>query len=242
MILDIIIIAFFLIFVIIGIKRGAARTLLNLVALGVSVFLASVFGSAFAQWIYNSFFQSGIVQSLNSAMTASGASDSLQSALDAIPDYVYSALSFAGITKDSLLSQTEHAASSSQTEIAQTIEGIISPVLTSIISFFTVIILFLLLMILLKFLIKFILNIFELPGLHMLNRMAGAVLGFAEGVIFTYLIIVLLKLVLPFAGEDFIITQQLINESIIFRAMYGLDIFSGISQLSSSVSMLTGKR
>lgn len=239
MVLDIIIVAFFLIFVIIGIKSGAAKTLLKLVGTLLAVFLASSFGSVIAKWIYEGFFQKGIINSINTAIEQSGTGDALQSVANSLPDLVYNALSLLGISKESLISQTENAANASQATISQTFEGIISPVLTSIISFFVIIILFILLSVLFKFLIRLLLNVFELPVLHTVNRLLGGVLGALEGVAVVYLMILLIRLILPFAGDDFFITEQLINQSVLFKAMYNIDIFGGITQLINGTKSLT---
>lgn len=241
MILDIIIIAMFLLFVIIGLKRGAAKTLLNLVGIVLAVFLSANFGSLLSEWIYKGFFQKGITQSIHTAIEQGG-TDAFNNAVNSLPDFIYSLLSCFGVSKDYLYSLTENASASSQSVISQTIEGVISPILTSIISFFVIIILFILLMVLFKLLIKMLLGVFELPVLHMLNRTLGGILGALEAVAIVYLLVILTKLIIPFSGNEFFITQQLINESVIFKAIFDLNIFNSITQLSNSVTLITSNR
>lgn len=239
--LDLIIILLFIVFVIIGIKRGAIKTLLTLVSVWLSVFLSSVLGSNIAQWVYDAFFKNGIIEGVNNTLTQTGAADSVEKTLESIPDVVFNALSAFGITKDSLLSQTEGAVDSAQISVSNAVEGVISPILTSIISFFLIIILFILLIVLFKFILKLVNGLFELPILNMFNKAAGGVLGAIEGVALIYLFAVLIKIVLPFTGEDFFITQQMIDESIIFKTIYDINIFSNITELSEKAKELTLK-
>lgn len=239
--LDLIIILLFVIFVLIGIKRGAIKTLLNLVSVWLAVFLSSVLGSGIAQWIYDVCFKNGITQGINNTLSQTGTAYTVENAIDSIPDFVFNALSAFGVTKDSLLSQTEGTVSSAQSSISNAVEGIISPILTSIISFFLIIILFILLLVLFKFLIKLISGLFELPVLHFFNKVLGGVLGAIEGVAFVYLLVVLIKIILPFTGEDFFITQLMIDESIIFKTLYDINIFSSITATSEKAAELTLK-
>lgn len=237
--LDLIIVLLFVLFLLIGIKRGAIKTLLNLVSVALSVFLSCVLGSNIAGWTYDVFFKNGIIQGVENTISQTGAADAVKKAINSIPDFIFNAISVFGVTKDSLLSETEGAVSSTQTGITNAIESVISPVLTSIISFFLIIILFILFIVLFKFLIRLINSLFELPILHMFNKALGGVLGIIEGAVFVFLFVVLIKIVLPFTGDDFFITQQMINESIIFKAMYDLNIFNNIWAISKKASELT---
>lgn len=239
MILDVIILAFFLLFVIIGYKRGAAKTLLSVVCIGAAVFLASAFGSDVSNLIYDGFFKESIVESVNAATAQSGEAVT-ESAVNGLPDYVYSALSHFGIEKEALLKEADSGVTGLQSTVCSAVEEAVRPVIISIISFFTVIILFLLLMIAFKLLSKLILKLFELPGLNFINRLSGGVLGLAEGVVFVYLLVVLIKLFVPLTGDGLVITPQMIDESLIFKAMYSLCVFSDIEQLCGSVSKLIG--
>lgn len=237
--LDLIIILLFAVFVLIGIKRGAVKTLLNLAGTVLAVFLSTVLGSNIAQWMYDVFFKNGIIQSINNTLAETGAAQTVENAISSIPDAVFDALSIFGISKDSLLYQTENTVTSAQSSVSSVVEGVISPILTSIISFFLIIIFFILLLVLFKFLIKLINGIFNLPILHMFNKIFGGVLGVIEGAVIIYLLVLLVKIILPFTGEDFFITQQMINDSIIFKGMYNLNIFNNITELSARVSKLT---
>lgn len=238
MMLDLIILAFFLLFVIIGLKRGAVKTLLGFVCVGVSVFIASAFSAQVSQWIYGSFFKEGIINSVDTAVSGSVSGDAAQSAVNGLPDYVYSALSHFGIEKSALLTQTNRGVTAAQSAVSVAVEEAVSPVILSVINFFAVIILFLLCMIALKLLSRLVLRLFELPGLSLINRLCGGILGFAEGFVFVYLIIVLIKLFVPLTGDGIVITPLMIDESVLFKTMYNLDIFADIELICDSVSAL----
>ncbi len=239
MILDLIILAIILIFVIIGTARGAAKTLFNLIGLGLSVYLAAVLGPAAADWIYTVFFRGGIVSGLENAMGSVAQGASVTDALNALPDYVFSVLSPFGVTKESLTMQAATAAADSKAAAVNAVESVIKPALCAIISFFVIIILFILFIIIIKFIIRLVLKLFELPGLHFINRFFGLILGVFEGIIFAYLIVLLYGIISPLCADTSFVTPELIEQSIIFKSMYSFNIFNGIRNITDSLQALS---
>ena len=64
MILDIILIAIAAVLVIIGIRRGIARTLLNLLSVAVSGVLAYFVSKIAANWVYSSYISQTVTKSV----------------------------------------------------------------------------------------------------------------------------------------------------------------------------------
>lgn len=240
MILDIIIIAILFLFVIIGTVKGGVKTIFSLAGLCLSVFFASLFGPSLSQWIYTVFFQKGIVNGVQSAVSGAVSGSATADIANALPDYVYSVLSTFGITKESFVQQASGIAADSQNAAVNAVEGLLKPVLCSIISFFVIIILFILFLIAMKLLTRLILRLFELPGLHLINGLFGCILGAAEGLVFVYLLVLLYKLISPFGTDVSFITPELIEQSVIFKSMFNLNIFNGITDLSGSLGAVFG--
>lgn len=225
MILDILLLAFFLLFLIIGIKRGAARTLLNLTGMVLASFLSSSLGSMLAKWIYENGFKQGILDSFSGALEKSGAADAVQTVLDSLPPQLTGFLSVFGVNKESLINDSQSAMNNASKSAAEAVEGVIGSAVTSVISFFVIILLFFLLLILFKMLIRLVVHAFELPVLRQLNGILGGILGAAEGVIFLFLLIMLIQLLMPVVSLPWL-TPELIEQSNLFKFLYHLDIFS----------------
>lgn len=225
MVLDIIVVAIIATLVIVGMCSGAIKTLFNLIGVLVAIIGAFILGNALSVWVYSTFFKPSILDGINSSIEQNGATQAIDNIINSIPDYIYNALSVTGVTKQSLLSDTQSMADTAQGSIAGSIEMVIGPIITSIISFFVIILLFLLLMIAIKFLVRIINLAFQLPILHTVNRALGAVLGFFEGVAVVYLLILLVKIILPSLGDEFFINRQMIDESVLFKAFYSFQLF-----------------
>lgn len=225
MILDILLIVFILLFLIIGIKRGAARTLLNLTGMVLAAFLASSFGSLLAKWIYENGFKQGILDSFSGALEQSGAADAVQNVLSSLPPQLIGFLSVFGVNRESLITDSQNAMTTASKGAAEAVESVIGSAITSVISFFVIILLFLLLFIVFKMLIRLVVHAFELPILRQLNGILGGILGVVEGIIFLFLLIMLMQLLLPVMNPSWL-TPELIEQSYLFKFLYHLDIFS----------------
>ena len=225
MILDIIILVIIAALAFIGLSRGAIKTLFNLLGLILSMVLSFILGNLVSAWIYSTFFKRGIIDNINATIEQEGAVNAVQSIINSIPNYIYNALSETGVTKETLLKNTQAVANDAQASVANSLEGVIGPLITTIISFFVIIVLFILLMILVKFLARILHTVFQLPLLHTINRTLGLFLGFAEGLAVVYLLVLLAKIILPYMNDDFFINQQLINESMIFKSLYDFNLF-----------------
>ncbi len=225
MVLDIIVLVIIVSLAIFGLSRGAIKTLLNLVGLILAIILSFVLGNVASSWIYTTFFKPNILDSINATIEQEGAVNAVESIINSIPEYIYNALSGTGVTKQSLLADTQAVANDAQASVANSLESVIGPLITAIISFFVIIVLFIILMIAIKFLVRIINTVFQLPLLHTINRALGLILGLGEGLAVAYLLIMLAKIIMPYMGDDFFINPNTINESIIFKSLYQFNLF-----------------
>ena len=225
MILDIIVLVIIIALTVLGMSRGAFKTLFNLIGVVLAIILSFIFGNIASNWIYVTFFKPNIINSFNATIEQEGAVKAVESIVNSIPDYIYNALSGSGVTKESLLADTKAVADNAQASVANSLEKVISPVITAIISFFVIIVLFILLMVLIKFFVRILNTVFQLPLLHTINRMFGLFLGLAEGLAVVYLLVMLAKIIMPYMGDEFFINYSLINESMIFKWFFQLKLF-----------------
>lgn len=225
MILDIIILVIIIALAVLGMSRGFFKTLFNLIGVVLAIILSFVFGNLASNWIYTAFFKPNILNSINATIEQEDTAQAVESIINSIPDFIYNALSGTGVTKESLLTDTQAVADNAQASVANSLEKVIGPLITAIISFFVIIIFFILLMILIKFFVRIINTVFQLPLLHTINRVFGLILGLGEGLAVVYLLVMLAKIIMPYMGDDFFINQTSINESMLFKCFLEFKLF-----------------
>ena len=96
MITDIIIIAVIVLFTAIGVKRGLAKTLLNLAGLFVTAISAYYLSSFLSQLIYDSFLKQTVINNIQQMVEQNGIDYALSNCLEAVPQWINGILSFIG--------------------------------------------------------------------------------------------------------------------------------------------------
>ena len=203
MISDILIFLTIVLFFFIGIRRGAARTLLNLAAAVISSVLSHWISSAIAEGIYNTFIRQAVLNNLQSAISQQGEQFAAQHSVQALPDGMRNLLGgfsgLFGVTPEQL--QGRLVPSTQQTaQLAQTIEEPLHGLCVMLITVLISIVLFFIFLLLFKLLIRFVLGLFELPVIRQLNKILGAVFGLAEGFLLVLIAINIVHVVLSYAN------------------------------------------
>ena len=93
MIIDIIIVAVILLFTVLGVWRGIARTLLNLVGMIVNMLLSRWLSNGLALWIYAAFIKPSVTASLEEQIMKNGFSEAVAKSLEAVPQWLDSIIS-----------------------------------------------------------------------------------------------------------------------------------------------------
>ncbi len=231
MIYDIITIALIVIFLIVGIRRGAARTLVgivaNIVGYTVSVYLAKLT----AAYIYSSMIENTIIQSVSDSVTTIS-DNAMDTLFGSVPEFFRQLFGTTGDDMHAALSDTVGDLSSAA---AATVETAVKPTVMGILSFLLTLLFFVLVMFLLRrFAIRPILKLFKLPVLSGINRFFGGVLGVVEGLVIVSIIAFLLHLVLPYiSSASGIFNESTIYNSYIFYHFYSGNIFTALTSLIS---------
>ena len=203
MISTIIIILFFILFIFIGYRRGAAVTLLNLIAVIVASALATFLSHAAAQAIYANFMRAAVVDKIQGFVTQNGSQFAAENSLKALPDSIGGALSFfaklCGTTTEQiqgrLVPSTQQAS-----QLVGTIEKPLGDICVFFIGLLLSVIFFIILIIVFKLLISLIRGVFELPVIRTVNRVFGALLGALEGVVIIFCLVNVLYVILSYTN------------------------------------------
>ena len=227
MVYDIILLAIVILFVIIGVRKGAAASLAGMLTAFVSYTAATFFGKLIAVNVYQLFLRQTIHDTVTNGVSAFG-TETLNDSLNSMD---FSSIDFFGV-QDGLKSwvgdqMTEPIADISNSA-GQTAETVMEPIVVSILSFFITIILFFIIWILLrKLVMPLVLKVFKIPVIKQVNALLGGVIGLVEAVLLACMLAYLLRLIIPQISTDFwLLKEETIYSSFIFKHLYDGNIFS----------------
>lgn len=232
MILDIIIVAFIAILVIVGIKRGIAATLLNLLSVAAAGLLAYIGSKLVAGWIYSAFISRTVTESVSETVSNSAQNAEIisQEAIDNLPDFIKGLLSAFGIQTDAFNDSAAQAVQNNSDALAKTVDDTISPVVISVLSVVLLVVMFIVFLIICKFIARRLVRLFDLPVISAVNRLLGGTLGFLEGAAICLVAILACRVLLPYTAEP-LITPEMIDQSIIFKAVYYSDFMNSAAMI-----------
>ncbi len=242
MLYDIVILIIIAIFIIVGARRGAAKTLLSAVALLLSVVL-SVFASKFlAELIFDGFIRGYIEGIITTVVEGTGIGDTVAAAsevVSALPGVFISVLSFFGMGIEALEGVCADAFATEGADATQTILSTIEPAITGLITVIIGIILFIILFFISQKIASVMAKAFELPLVRVANYLAGGILGMLQGVLVVTIIIFIFKLLLPiFSNEWTFLSQEYMEGSYIFSLIYSGKLLSTLQEFIYGISQL----
>lgn len=205
MIVDIIIIAIIVLFVIIGVKRGLAKTILNLAGLVLTAVSAYYISSFLSQLFYDMFIKQTVITNTQQIIEQNGIDYAVSNCLEAVPRWINGIISFIvgafGINLNEFQNQITVPANISSSA-SQVIESVLAPVVTSVLSIILVIILFIIILIIVKKLVKLVLRIFNIPVIKQINQFLGGIFGLAEGLLIVFIAVNIISMVAGFSNPD----------------------------------------
>ena len=203
MITDIIIAAVVVLFTVIGVKRGLAKTLLNLAGLVVTAISAYYLSSFLSQLIYDAFLKQTIITNIQQIIEQNGIGYALSNCLEAVPQWINGILSFiVGIFGMSLSEYQNQLALSSDfsSSTSQAVENVLAPVVTSVFGMLLLIVLFIIILIIVKKLVKLISKVFNIPVIKQINQLLGGIFGLSEGLLIVFIAVNIFTVVTEFSN------------------------------------------
>lgn len=227
MIYDVILVLIFIGFIIFNTMRGASRSLAGILISIASFISASFLGKFISFKIYDAMLRPAV----NNAVTSSVSNvtdNAVSKAIEALPSWLSGLVKTSGVDisgfLDGKLSGTAEAAGNAVNEA-------IRPIAVDVMTCLMTLVLYLLIHLLLsRFLARPLLRVFRLPVIRTLDRLLGAVLGFANAFLIVSLLAYLLKLLIPHIGsQSGILNESTIYNSFIFYHFYSGNIFTAIT-------------
>lgn len=234
MLYDILLIGIVALSVIVGYKKGAAKTILSMAAIIVAVVLSVIVSRMLSTVIYDAFFKESLQNKVESALengVVGSVADTTVDVVSALPGLIVGAMSYFGMPQSAFEDYCCDAISQQETAAAVVITEKLSPVVTGLIALVLSIVLFIGLYFLLRLLIKPVSKIFKLPIIRKPDSFLGGLIGFVKGIVWILVFATLIKLIIPFIPSQWsFLSEDAIEKSYIFSYVYSGGLLSNIKQ------------
>jgi len=229
-VLDIILICAVIICVYMGYKKGFVKSVMSLLSFVIAYFMARTFSPPLSARLYSGWikpnFTAAIADKLDNFLSPSVNLDRLVQ--DREPGFV-SMIEGYGVKIPDVNKWLSDAVSSGAADIKKYVaENLAEPVAAGISDFLAFAAVFTASLILLKILTALINRAAKLPGLNMLNKIGGTVVGGCYGAAFCYIFVLLVYFALPFLASNSppIVTREIIDETIFFKWFLNNPLFN----------------
>ena len=227
--LDILTIAVIFVFVIIGYKKGIARTALSFMTTLVSVMISIFLSNPIAEKIYDTAVKPSLTSKIESAVktaATSGEKTLIDEILKTLPNPIRNSLPNFSITNEKLNS----AISSS----AQTVEGVLRPVIVSFMTYIICFILFIAISITARIVINIICDKMDVVTKGVIDSFFGSLVGLIEGFLIVTALTFILHIALPHIKEPpQLLSDETISQSYVFKRIYDSDILVELIEMTS---------
>ena len=181
---DAIIVVIFLLFIILGVKRGFVRSVLDLVGTLAAMLVSMWFSGIAAQWVFSTFLQESLTRQIAEALQAAPAADAAEAVLSVVPEILRGGLEAFGITSDAI----NQAVAGTSGQAAAAVVAVLSPMVVPVLRGLFALVLFVFLLVIFRILSGVVCRIFRLPVLRQLDKGLGILLGVAQAALITVLL------------------------------------------------------
>lgn len=181
---DAVIVVIFLLFIILGVKRGFVRSVLDLVGTLAAMLVSMWFSGIAAQWVFSTFLQESLTRQIAEALQSAPAADAADAVLSVVPEILRGGLEAFGITSDAI----NQAVAGTSGQAAAAVVAVLSPMVVSVLRGLFALVLFVFLLVIFRILSGVVCRIFRLPVLRQLDKGLGILLGITQAVLITVLL------------------------------------------------------
>lgn len=181
---DAVIVVIFLLFIILGVKRGFVRSVLDLVGTMAAMLVSMWFSGIAAQWFFSTFLQESLTRQIAEALQSAPAADAAEAVLSVVPEILRGGLEAFGITSDAI----NQAVAGTSGQAAAAVVAVLSPMVVSVLRGLFALVLFVFLLVIFRILSGVVCRIFRLPVLRQLDKGLGILLGVAQAALITVLL------------------------------------------------------
>ena len=218
-ILDLILIAVLIFFIVLGRRWGAIRTAVEFLGLFAAVLAAILIGNALSDWIFSALIRDSVIHSVQSAITESAghaAAEQLQQVLGVLPGFVLNASDSAALSNEVSAAIAKGAADGAVWIVDQAVR----PVVVAMLRVILAVLLSVVFLILIRLLARMLDLVAKLPVLRQLNHLLGGICGALKGAAVILLVLAVLRVALPMGKTPGLLSQQNLEQSVLFGTVY----------------------
>lgn len=199
--LDIGFVIIILLCVVFGYKKGFFKSIAGFIGAVIAMFLAWVLAGLIANALYQGIFREKLIDHISAVLSNDALASFPEKAAQVVanlPGFLSNTLNNQGITS----SQIEQSLQAAGNNAAPATADLISPAVIWLLQLLLTVILFFILVILVRLVIKLIGNVFRLPVLRQVDGILGGLFGIFKGVVYIFLVCILLQLLMPVIGNS----------------------------------------
>lgn len=211
--LDGIILALFVFLMWLGHRNGFIKTAAGVVSFVVALMLATMLSGPVSGFVYDSFVQPTVVESLSVHVgESSPAASQLDAALEQMPAFITNRLEANGLNSGAAVLENLSGTAEGETVAESIARQVVQPVVAPLLKALCMILLFLVFKIALTVILKMADLIAKLPLLKQINKTLGVVAGIVQGVLWVFFAVTVLQL-LANAGWFGFLTPDLLDST-----------------------------
>ena len=217
--LDIGFVIIILLCVVFGYKKGFFKSIAGFIGAVIAMFLAWVFAGLIANALYQGIFREKLIDNISAVLSNDALASFPEKAAQLVanlPGFLSNTLNNQGITP----SQIEQSLQAAGNNAAPATADLISPAVIWLLQLLLTVILFFILVILVRLVIKLIGNVFRLPVLRQVDGILGGLFGIFKGVVYIFLVCILLQLLMPVIGNSSEPMKQVLDNSFIYQFIF----------------------
>ncbi len=232
LILDLLVVALFVLSVYFGYRRGFVKTVSRLAALVLAVAVALLCKGTLAASVYDRTVMPMVEQTVSKAVEEAGANAAQVAAttVEGLPDYVRKMLVARGIDPNELVSKIAAGGLDAKAMATQVSEELVQPVALPVLELVIGIVLFLLTAVLALVVLRLLDKVFRLPVLRRLNGGLGLATGAVTGAIWVLVAVSIVQILAFVGGDGSPVNMSVLEQTHVVRWLSQLNPLSGSLQ------------
>ncbi len=226
--IDILILAVFVLFVIKGIKNGLVRSVVGLLAVLAAAGIAVWLSEPMAQAVYDIFIKKGIESAVAAQLpdvsSAQLTAQNVQEIIASLPEAIVRAAQNMGVDIAAVSQQAGEIDLSAGNIAAEICNSVAMPIAVAVLKVLCFALIFFACYIVLQFVAKAVCKLFELPVIRSVNRTLGGVFGAVKGILVVVSLCLLLDAVASLMPANDL--ANAVGESKAVNYIVSTDIFS----------------
>ena len=219
LILDIVLVAIILLFLILGYRHGAVRTLIEFIGFFIALVAAAAVASWFASFLFETFVRNPLTEKISlviSDTVGQTASEQAAKIIEVLPQFIVKIGNLTTLSDDIALA----AQSGAQVGAATIVDHIVGPVVVLFAQMLTTVLLFIIFLLIIRLIARGADFVARLPVLRELNGLLGMIIGAAKAALIISLLLLVIRAVTPPDQENGIFSAANIEQSTVFKWMY----------------------